>query len=105
MNSESEDFGALVQRFYDSRDPVVSDQLQCAVHAVTYDFVGRFGSVIMGDGSCTDMTGCIRMFEAIDPKVERINTGYTNGQPDTRYEKSDGQWKAIRSGLQRPYRQ
>jgi len=49
-------------------------------------------------GDCCDMSGCIAAFEAIDPKVERIDTVSGNA-PDTSYEKRHGEWKCIRSPI------
>jgi hypothetical protein len=45
--------------------------------------------------TCCDMVGCIKLFQAIDPKVRSIET-YAGGQRDTFYER-DGcdRWCAI----------
>jgi hypothetical protein len=61
-----------------------NEQLQCEVDGVEYDFRKRAGIVRMPWGNCTDMDGCIRLFEAIDEDVRTIQTIEAGGL-DTRY--------------------
>ena len=72
------------------------EDTQCYVQRVSYDFKERRGILLMGDGSCTDMAGCIRVFERIDPEVQRIDT-YAGEVPDTVYRRHSqkfGGWRA-----------
>jgi hypothetical protein len=49
----------------------------------------------MDDGDCTDMSGCIKVFEGMDPEVGLIRTIEACGRPDTTYRKLAGGWKAF----------
>lgn len=76
------------------------DRTQCYLHRVMYDFEARRGVLVMDEGSCTDMSGAISVFEAIDPEVKRIDT-YAADKPDTVYRRhSDrlGGWQAYLPG-------
>lgn len=75
-------------------EPVFHEGAQCYVVALRYDFVERRGRLIMGDDSCTDMSGAIRMFEAIDPGVQSIAT-FAGATPDTSYVRVNGKWEAL----------
>jgi hypothetical protein len=71
-------------------------QLQCEVESIEYDFQTRSGIVRMPWMNCTDMMGCIRLFEAIDPEVRSIQT-LEAGHPDTQYIRMpSGKWQAQR---------
>ena len=70
--------------------------LKCYVTNLEYDFWARRGVLFMADGNCTDMRGCIRLFEAIDSNVTFIVT-MSGGALDTCYDKRSGEWKAIPS--------
>lgn len=81
---------------YSVSEPRYHEEAQCYVQRVTYDFKERRGVLLMGDGSCTDMSGCIRVFERIDPDVQRIDT-YAGPVPDTVYRRHSerfGGWRA-----------
>ena len=73
---------------------------QCFLNAIEYDFNDRSGKLIMGYGSCTDMTGCIKIFKAIDKRVQLIMT-YTRSmkdhtyKPDTAYRLVNKEWQAL----------
>jgi hypothetical protein len=56
------------------------------------------GRLIMTPGACCDMSGCIALFERIDPQVRRIET-FSGDKPDTAYTYSfdEGKWFARRS--------
>jgi len=69
----------------------------CELTGLAYDFVKKSGDLFMGPGSCTDMMGCIRIFQQIDPEVKFIQTwrcGDTEKVPDTSYRKVREQWYA-----------
>lgn len=70
------------------------DLMQCYVRSIHYNFERKRGQVVMGNEGCTDMSGCIAFFEQIDPKVQRIETGYGNDQLDTVYRKRGNDWVA-----------
>ncbi|MEO1102948.1 MAG: hypothetical protein AAFW98_04330, partial [Pseudomonadota bacterium] len=59
----------------------------------------RIGSVVLEPGHCTDMSGCIKVFTAIDPSVRDIFTfsGERGEHPrkDMRYSRDTaGKWHA-----------
>jgi hypothetical protein len=58
--------------------------LHCDVHGLTYDFSTRTGTLRMPEGDCCDMSACITLFQAINPKVRRIET-FAGATPDTIY--------------------
>jgi hypothetical protein len=66
---------------------------QCYVETLQYDFTTREGVLKMGDDSCADMMGCVRLFQSIDPEVTLISTFNKSG-PDTRYAYEGNSWKA-----------
>ncbi len=68
-------------------------ELQCDVLGIAYDFVTKLGIVHIEEGDCTDMTGCIDVFQRIDPRVMQIQT-IAGGRDDTRYARRRGQWIA-----------
>ena len=73
---------------------------KCFLKGLEYDFTTRMGELLMGEGSCTDMSGCIAIFTQIDPDVEIIRTwrcGKTSRIEDTAYRKWDDKWHAIPS--------
>jgi hypothetical protein len=75
----------------DLHDP----RLGCTPYEVHYDFKERHGTLIMGERNCTDMGACIRLFRAIDPKVEFIQT-YADEEIDTGYLRhEDDTWSAL----------
>lgn len=68
-------------------------ELQCAVYDITYNFPTRTGVLLMEDGNCCDMSGCIAFFQRIDPEVTSIFTKAGN-EPDTTYVKTADGWIA-----------
>jgi hypothetical protein len=69
--------------------------LQCYVDKLEYDFRARTGG-LYADGY-TDMDGCIRLFQHIDPNVRLIRT-FVRLDADTIYKMtSAGTWEAARS--------
>ena len=75
---------------------VYHDGLQCWVLGLTYDFASRTGRLNMEEGACCDMTGCIRLFEAIDPRVLVVQT-FSGEKQDTefRHSKTGIAWWAV----------
>lgn len=69
---------------------------QCGVLSVHYDVPTRSGYLMMADGHCCDMSGCIREFERIDPDVVRIAT-FSGEAEDTQYHKRPAGWVAYRA--------
>jgi hypothetical protein len=79
-----------------------NEELKCFVYHIAYIPDGKTGSVRMREGSCTDMSGAIRLFEAIDKEVRIIVTHYGDPEvPDTCYFKEGDKWTAERSILPR----
>lgn len=67
--------------------------LQCRAKDVRYDFDRKTGMLVMAAGDCCDMSGCISLFENIDPDVERIRT-VSGAEEDTSYFRSEFGWVA-----------
>lgn len=67
--------------------------LQCNAREVRYDFARRAGTLFMPAGECCDMSGCISLFESIDPQVVRIVT-ISGDEEDTSYSRTDSGWAA-----------
>jgi hypothetical protein len=57
-------------------------------------FATHTGVLAMDDDNCTDMRGCIRVFEAIDPNVKIIRTTEASEHRDTIYLKLATGWEA-----------
>jgi hypothetical protein len=70
-------------------------ELSCSVSKIQVDFASHTGTLMMADGNCCDMTGCINFFLSIDPNIKRIDT-YAGHEPDTCYERDYRyRWRAI----------
>ncbi len=67
--------------------------LQCEVISLTYNFDDKTGILVMAEGDCCDMAGCIALFQAIDPAVKGIAT-VSGDKPDTMYVRSAAGWVA-----------
>ena len=50
------------------------ERLQCGVVSLAYDFRSHTGQLYLPEGHCCDMTGCIALFEAIDPNVVALRS-------------------------------
>lgn len=72
------------------------ERLKCGVVSLAYDFGSHTGQLHLPDGHCCDMTGCIDLFQEIDPEVTAIYT-YSGGRADTAYRKSGTKWNALLS--------
>ena len=73
-------------------------RFKCFVERLQYDYQSKIGVLIMGELSCTDMSGCIGLFKCIDPNVKEIHTRSDSGSiRDTIYKKKDGKWHSIRT--------
>ncbi len=68
------------------------ERLKCHVVSLTYDFRSQTGQVYLLDGDCCDMTGCVALFQGIDPKVTAIDT-YSGDKADTVYRKEGKEGK------------
>lgn len=67
----------------------------CYVHRIEYDFDKRVGKFYLDNG-CTDMTGVIDLFMAIDQGAQLIFTIDVDGRIDTTYRRGNrGAWIAI----------
>lgn len=89
------------------------DRLQCFVESLHYDFTKCTGTLLMGIESNCNMSGCIAIFEAIDPRVQEIATFAREARedhrdwppqvfqkgfvtvPDTSYHRKGGDWFAL----------
>lgn len=56
------------------RDGVYSEELQCDVIELRYDFEYARGCLILPPDTCVDMSGAIALFERVDPRVLQIET-------------------------------
>ena len=72
-------------------------RLVCFPQSLKYDFDTRTGQLFLHNGGCCDMTGCIKIFKAIDPQVSAITT-YSDGKEDTSYRKDGSMWKSYEPG-------
>jgi hypothetical protein len=79
---------------------LVDNMLQAWVRSIEYDFSTHSGKVFLEDDGCADMSGCIKMFQAIDDAVCCVQTTNDEGL-DTRYEYQHGsdEWIAISPAL------
>lgn len=68
-------------------------EFQCSVSSISYDFPNNEGVLMMAEGNCCDMDGCIAFFKRIDPKVQAIQTG-SGDVLDTSYRLVGMEWKA-----------
>ena len=64
---------------------IFHDRFQCFVQRLEYDFTTRTGLLVMNEHDCADMSGCIKVFEGIDPEVKLIRTIEASGCRDTIY--------------------
>ncbi len=71
-----------------------NERLKCGVVSLAYDFGSHTGQLHLPDGDCCDMTGCVALFQGIDPKVTAIHT-HSGGQADTVYRKGGTEWNAL----------
>lgn len=75
-------------------ESLYDERLMCEVVSLSYDFRTRTGELYLPDSNCCDMTGCLELFEAIDPSVVAIETRSGN-RADTAYRKVGVDWKAF----------
>jgi hypothetical protein len=73
---------------------VLDERLMCHVVSLAYDFRNHTGQLYVGDGECCDMSGCVALFEGIDPEVKAVNT-FAGDQADTAYRKKGNDWSVI----------
>ena len=78
----------------DQRTVDLINQLGVVPEHLTYDYRTRRGVLYLPAGTCGDMTGCIALFEQIDPAVLEVDT-IAGRHLDTYYIKfKDGTWNA-----------
>lgn len=65
--------------------------LKCRVLGLQYGYTDKVGHAFLEKDHCADMSGAIRVFTAIDPKVETIRT-YSGGSLDTIYARAGDTW-------------
>lgn len=65
---------------------------KCGVLGIQYSYLDKVAHAFLPDAHCADMTGAIRFFTAIDPKVETIRT-YSGASLDTVYGRIGDTWK------------
>jgi len=70
---------------------VFSVDLVTCIESLSYDFVQKVGVLCMPELCCCDMSGCIRVFQAIDPDVRRVDT-ISGDKADVVYMKNEGKW-------------
>lgn len=73
------------------------ERLKCFVVSLAYGFLSRTGRLDMIADNCCDFSGCLSIFEKIDPEVDTIMT-YAGGEPDTIYRKEGKEWNAFLPG-------
>ena len=78
----------------DSEKKYYDERLQCFAEVLDYDFKTRTGILYIGSHGCCDMTGCVKLFKAVDPRAETINT-FSSESPDTIYKKQGAGWQAF----------
>lgn len=80
---------------------VFKEDLVTSVRRLEYDFELRAGFLYLPPSCCTDMGGCIKLFQAIDPEVSLIYTfeggvqGTIYERVGTIYERNDQRWRAV----------
>jgi hypothetical protein len=70
------------------------ERLVCDVISLAYDFRSQTGELYFPGGNCCDMSGCVAVFEGIDPKVTAINT-YSGDEAETMCRKEGKKWNAF----------
>lgn len=71
-------------------------RLCCGVLRLTYDFATKRGDIYFPTMHCCDMSGCIKLFQAIDEAVASIQT-WSGKERDTAYkcDANSGEWSAL----------
>jgi hypothetical protein len=65
----------------------------CYAHKLDYDFEQRHGRLYLG--GYPHGPAVIELFEAIDPRVVRVDT-FEGERPDSAYVKEEGEWRLYR---------
>jgi hypothetical protein len=65
----------------------------CGVNAIAYDMRSRTGTVHVPPGHCTDMSGTIRFFTQLDPRVSSISV-VSESWPTLIYQRHGHVWTA-----------
>jgi hypothetical protein len=69
------------------------ERLQCYALILDYDFCTHTGKLHLADGDNCNMTGCIELFQSIDPQVRNILI-YSREEEDTSYRKTNTSWES-----------
>lgn len=77
-----------------SRGDWTHPKLICDPLFLRYDYLKRRGYLDLPEASCTDMTGCIHVFETIDAEVKEIAV-YEGDRLDIVYIRKPGKWTAL----------
>lgn len=78
---------------YDER--LYRSDLQCCVQSITYEPQSRMGVLFLPDLNSPDMSGCIRLFTAIDPLVNLVMVIEAGGFQVAYFKRRDGEWDAL----------
>lgn len=70
----------------------------CFIVSMAYDYETRIGQLILAPEGCTDMTGAIGVFLAVDPNVERVETIGTPECQSTTYQRTTYGWRMVEKG-------
>jgi hypothetical protein len=81
----------------DHNDERFHREIMCHPLSVTYDFSTGSGLLVMDEGDCCDMAGCIALFSRIDPNVQHIQT-VAGSKRDTAYQRKGEEWRALWKG-------
>ncbi len=71
-----------------------SPQLKCYVSRILVECAQHRATILVPDGSCTDMGGAIDLISSIDPEVNQILTMHGDNL-DFIYCKKNGHWEAF----------
>jgi hypothetical protein len=64
---------------------------QCRISRIDYSFEEQAGTLFIPELNNTDMSGCIKLFKALDPKVRHIEV-LKDGKPDIAYAYDGVEW-------------
>jgi hypothetical protein len=73
---------------------VWSDLLQCFVLTVYYDPEAQCGDLHLPDRSWCDMSGCIALFQRLDPEVQQIQVWERSDRTNL-YRRVGKRWEAM----------
>jgi hypothetical protein len=74
--------------------PVLHKETMCCAVSMAYNFCTLKGEVVLAEGCCGDMSSCINLFKAIDPRVREIQT-YRGEKAARLFRKEDDGWTPV----------